>query len=235
MLFSCFIIYSVFLVLSVDGVEFECNYRYDGCEIESVDLSLKTIGANFTFSGTQEQKQNITEMKFSKVGRVVHLPLNLFEEFLKLKELTIYNSEIPILKSNLFGPELVKIQKLWLTDNRIQIIEENACTHLTNLESISLSWNEIKSLSAKLFQNNHKLKVIYLESNKIKMIHPETFRSLNQLAHVYLRVNECIDFRGCQTCYNAKISELEHYLQPCYENHAKSFNFLNEGENNKEA
>ncbi len=213
MFFRFFVIFFVFLELSVDGVELECDYDYgDGyyrCVVFSADFSLKTIGANFTFSGTQEQKQETTLIEFSWIGRVAHLPRNLFEVFPKLNSLVIWYSDIPILRNNFFKPEHNKLRKLWLSGNNIRIIQGNAFEHLTNLELINLQLNEIK------------------------MFGPGSFKNLHQLAGVFLWYNDCtnetIDCLDCDKKLNH--TELDLKLQPCFENYKKSSNLLNEGEN----
>jgi hypothetical protein len=209
--FRFFAIFSVFLELSVDGVELKCRYdRYSDyrCYVLRADFSMKTIGANFTFSGSQEQKQTTIEIKFYRSGRVAHLPLNLFEVFPNLIELSIKDSDIPILGNNFFKPEHNKLRRLVLNMDKIKIIEENAFEHLTNLEWINL------------------------EDNKIKMISPGTFKNLHQLAGVLLWNNECIhDTIGCSWCEKLNQTELDLKLQPCFENYKKSLNLLNEGEN----
>ncbi len=220
----------------------ECKYYGSdddriGCLVQSADLSSKTIGTNFSFSGTQEQKQ-ITLIKFSFIGRVAHLPRNLFEEFPKLNDLQIWNSDIQILRNNFFKPEFSKLQKLELNSDEIKIIDETAFKYLTNLKNIHLDRNKIKSLPAKVFQNNHKLKWIFIEYNKIKQIHPETFKNLNQLKEIYLWQNVCTNETfGCDTvgCQKSQLTEVDRLLQPCYENHAKSLELLNEGEKNYKA
>jgi Leucine-rich repeat (LRR) protein len=225
--------------LSVDGIELKCEYRdyFDDfrCEVESANLSLKTIGASFTFSGSQEQKQRATEIAFSQSGRVAHLPRNLFQLFPRFTSLSISNSDIPILRNNFFQSEFSKLRDLSLTFDNINGIEKNAFAYLTNLMELSLYNNKIKSLPAILFQNNRKLRSINLNRNMLKLIHPETFKNLNQLANVYLRGNECIDKAiGCKNCSTVDHPELEHELQPCYENYKTSLNLLNEGKNNEE-
>jgi Leucine-rich repeat (LRR) protein len=236
LLFSFFVISSAFLELSVDGVELKCDYDSDGgedrCRIVSADLSLKTIGTNYIFSATQEQKRNTARILFYNIGRVAHLPRNLFKEFQNLKKLDIWFSEIPILRNNFFNPEHNKFNELVLRNNRIKMIEENAFAKLKNLESISLINNDIKTLPAKLFLNNHKLKGINLSRNEIKRIHPGTFKNLNLLEQVDLRWNECFDQKiGCLDWWCTNLTELDRSLQPCYENYTKNFNLLKEGEN----
>ncbi len=207
----------------------KCEYFDDGelCQVESADFSMKTIGANFTFSGTQDEKQTTTEIWFYQIGRVAHLPRNLFKEFPKLKELQIYGSDIPILRSNFFKPGFNKLQELRLNRDKIKIIEENAIARLKNLETIELFLNEIRSLPGKLFRKNRKLKSIYLANNKIKIIHPGTFKNLNQLTCLWLGGNECVN--QSFGCLSGDKLELD-LLQRCYENYAKSLNLLNEGE-----
>jgi hypothetical protein len=196
--------------LSVDGVELKCRYDFvdHRCRVYRADLSLKTIGSNFTFSGTQEKKET-TVIAFLDSGRVAHFPRNLFKEFPKLNELSIWSSDIPILRNNFFKPEFSKLRKLQLVTNKIRIIQENAFEHLTNLEWIDLQYN------------------------RIKMIAPGTFRNLHQLKVVDLWQNECINaYIGCRDC-DRKLNqtELDLKLQPCFDNYKKSSNLLNEGEN----
>jgi hypothetical protein len=216
----------------------ECYYYGDydgddyGCQVHNVDLSKKTRSEKFTFSGTQEQKKNTTEIHFEESGRVAHVPRNLHEEFPKLTKLWITRSEIPIVKNNLFGPEFSWIKGLSLRENKIQIIEEEAFKHLQNLERIYLYYNQIQSLNAKVFQNNRKLEKIWIWKNKIKMIAPETFRHLNQLEWVELEWNDCVNKEiGCSWCNKIDHTKLNRDLHACYENHKKSSDLLNEGEN----
>ncbi len=217
----------------------ECNYddRFSGlqCHIKSVDLSKKNINEKFSFSGTKEEKENAIKIQFQEIGRVAHLPQNLVEEFPKLTQLSIQRSEIPIVKNNLLGPQFSQIKELHLESNQIKIIEDGAFKHLPNLEEVSLYDNKFKSLGAKVFENNSKLKVIWLQGNKIKIIAPETFRNLNQLKSIDFEGNECVGNEiGCFYC-DTKIdhTELNRDLHACYENHKKSSDFLNEGENTK--
>jgi Leucine-rich repeat (LRR) protein len=216
----------------------ECDYAayYDGgsgyCAVRKVDLSKKTLSEKFTFSGSQEQKKNATVIGFLRIGRVAHVPLNLAEEFPKLTDLQIEDSEIPIVRNNLLGPQFSWIKKLYLSGNKIQIVEEEAFKHLQNLIEIYLYDNQIQSLSAEVFKNNRELKVISLWNNNIKMIAPETFQHLNQLTRVDLKGNDCVNTVfswDCETKIDHTI--LNRYLHACYENHKKSSDLLNEGEN----
>jgi Leucine-rich repeat (LRR) protein len=240
MFFVTFRLFVIFCILVQCGAEadllVECAYRYffgGYCIVYNVDLSKKTLSQKFTFSGTQEQNKIATQIWFYGSGRIAHLPQNLAEEFPKLTDLWISNSEIPIVRNNLLGPQFSWIEELILGGNKIQIVEEEAFKQLHNLVRIYLHYNQIQSLSREVFENNRKLKGIYLDDNKIKMIAPETFQHLNQLKLVELGRNDCVDKDiGCWNC-DTKIdhTELNRDLHACYENHKKSSDLLNEGEN----
>jgi hypothetical protein len=242
MFFVTFRLFVIFCILVQFGTEadqvVECDYNYFGdgsgyCTVLNVDLSKKTVNEKFSFTGSQEQKKTAPAIQFQESGRVAHVPQNLREVFPNLTKLWITESEIPIVKNNLLGPEFSWIEKLNLQENNIQIVEEGAFKHLHNLEWISLSGNQIQSLRAKVFQNNRKLKEIRLDDNKIKMISPETFQHLNQLTDVDLNWNDCVDRDiGCLDCdTKTDHTELNRDLHACYENHKKSSDLLNEGEN----
>jgi hypothetical protein len=173
----------------------KCSYNYDGrCVVYDVDLSKKTVNENFAFSATQKEREDTIriELWFWGKGRVAHVPRNLVEEFRYLTTLLIKDSEIPIVKNDLLGPQFSQFESLHLSANKIKLIEDQAFQHLTNLEKIFLSQNEIQSLNGNIFRNNRKLKKISLWRNKIKTIAPDTFQNLDQLTRVNL-LNECVD------------------------------------------
>jgi hypothetical protein len=98
-----------------------------------------------------------------------------------------------------------------------------------------LEKNEIKSLTAKLFERNRQLKAIYLTLNKIKVIESQVFKNLDHLEVVGLYGNECFGRDiGCSGC-NSRINhwELDQKLQFCYNNYKANFDLLNEGENER--
>jgi hypothetical protein len=197
-LFRVFIIFSIFLQQSVNGIQFNCTYSnlYFGdehCEIEDVDLSKTTIGTNFTFFPTQDEKTRTTGIEFRFSRKVAYLPQNLKQVFPNLVGFWLEQSDIPILRRNLFGPQFKWILYLCLDKNGIQMIEENSFAHLTNLLAIRLGQNRLKSLSTKLFQYNRKLEWILIANNQINMIERDTFRHLHRLNNLDLSGNECVD------------------------------------------
>jgi hypothetical protein len=215
----------------VKAIQLGCKYSFGRCDVVVADFTKGTIGESFSFSGSQREKQQATWIKFSGIGRVVHLPQNLFLEFQKLSGLSVRSSEIPLVKTNLFPSQFDRIQQLHLISDGIKTIEEQAFARLINLIEIYLERNEIKSLTSKLFENNRQLKVINLSENQIKQIESEVFKNLNQLEFVGLYGNECFDQDiGCYGACKINHLELDHILQSCYDNYKSRSDFLDKGE-----
>jgi hypothetical protein len=201
------------------------------CGISEADLSMKTINDHFTFSGNK-QLDKVHYFEFQKIGKVDHLPSNFVEAFPSLRDFRIIRSYIPILKNGLLKSQFNKITSITFESDEIQMIEDNAFIHLTNLEELWIRWSNIRSLSARLFQNNQKLKIIKLTYNKIKMIAPQTFENLKQLRELDLGGSKCVEefaHIGCYGCNTTDHTKLDRILQPCYENHTKSVILLNTG------
>jgi Leucine-rich repeat (LRR) protein len=148
----------------------------------------------------------------------------LEEVFPKLEHIRVQESDIPILRNNLFGPQFKWILHLCLEYNGIQMIEENAFAELTDLVDLDLSQNKLRSLSKNLSQKNPKLHLIDLRDNQINAIEPQTFRDLDQLKLVYARGNKCTDHTDCKIdC------ELNKSLRRCYENYGIALKSLKRG------
>jgi Leucine-rich repeat (LRR) protein len=202
----------------------ECYRRYHQIELEYgvgridyVDLSESSERDQFTYNGTEDQKQKVTEFFFQQILKIDYIPVEIFTEFPNLNEIKIEDSKIPILKENLFGDECEKIKILWLRSNGIKIIERKAFYHLKNLVVINLSRNKIERITENIFQTNSKLEFVYFQENQIKALNPAIFRHLNHLKAVGFRSNRCAsqDFGGY---YPINLERMNNKLTPCYDN-----------------
>ncbi len=166
----------------------------------------------------------VYSIEFRLSGKVAHLPLNLEAVFPNLIDFRIQDSDIPILRNNLFGPQFYWIEHLYLQNNGIQMIEDSAFAELTDLVELDLSQNKLKRLSKNLFQSNTKLHLIDLRDNQINVIEPQTFEGLNDLKMFYASGNECADHTDC--IINC---DLDKSLRKCYENYGKALKSLKRG------
>jgi Leucine-rich repeat (LRR) protein len=193
------------------------------CRINDLNLSKSTFGTNFTLPRSK-YLTTVQFIEFWSSGKVAHLPLNLTKLFPKLEHFRIQESDIPILRNNLFESQHSWIEHLYFRNNGIQMIEEHAFAELTDLVELDLSQNKLKSLSKNLFHSNTKLHLIDLRDNQINVIEPQTFRDLNELQRIYANGNECNDDTDCLTnC------DLDKSLRTCYENYGKALKSLKRG------
>jgi Leucine-rich repeat (LRR) protein len=229
------------------GLELECEYKDGSCKVHAQGLLSKlTIGESFTISGSQKEKKDTSHATFWSIGRVAHLPTEISQAFPKLVKLSIEWSKIPLLKKDLFKPAFKKIRELLLSNNGIQLIEQEAFKHLTKLTVLKLDHNQIKSLDQKLFQHNLKLEEIDLSHNSLSQVELKTFDDLTRLKAVNLKKlhrGECIhekrDCPGCEATFNHSelnsrylqiTDEITPGLQTCDENYGRKLYWIEEGE-----
>ncbi len=188
------------------------------CKIVHVDLSESSDRDKFTFNGTEEEKQKVTEFNFEHIPKIDYIPVEIFTEFQNLKKFKIVDLNTPILKENLFTVECKKIEILWLERSEIEIIEKKAFFHLKNLAFINLNNNKIESIAENIFETNLKLEKIVLYNNQIKSLNPTIFKRLNRLKLVEFSSNRCASEKfGCENC-KMNHEKLNKKLTPCYDN-----------------
>ncbi len=199
--------------------QIEINSLRDGAAITSVDLSESSERDKFTFDGTEEEQQKVTEFRFQQIPKIDYIPVKIFTEFPNLKQISIEFSKLPIVKENLFNVEFEKIEKLSLGWNEIKTIERRAFFQLKNLVFINLISNKIESIGENIFEMNLKLEVIRLADNQIKSLNPAIFKHLNHLREVQFYSNRCAS-QGFYCADNCTIDheELNNGLTPCYDN-----------------
>lgn len=85
--------------------------------------------------------------------------------------------------------KLVNLRVLWLNNNKIVRIYENAFIHNQKLIDLSLFGNQIVTLHNNVFSSNTKLKSLYLNGNKIRHITSIVFDTLTILEYLDLSFN----------------------------------------------
>jgi Leucine-rich repeat (LRR) protein len=189
------------------------------CRVINVDLSFTQIDKKFNFSGSYQQKNDTRSVYFTKLPEVYFIPNDIFREFPSLNGLGVLESDMDVVKDDLFSSDFVNIEFLYLGRNKITTIESEAFYELINLKWLALWRNRIVELHLPLFKTNHKLERIGLSFNKITMIHPNLFKKLKHLKLVELSLNSCVnkDFGCAKNCSVTK-NELDKSLWGCYAN-----------------
>jgi Leucine-rich repeat (LRR) protein len=154
-----------------------------------LDLSIEQKEETFTFNCSNEEKLKTSAICFVCCD-IDFIPLEIFQEFPNLKLLFIRLSNLPIIKANLFTEEFIKIECLYLKDNNIQEIEEDAFSELKELKLIDLSGNEIESIRHDIFKNNLKLEMIDFTFNDIKLLNVDLFKNLVNLKELSINYSD---------------------------------------------
>lgn len=129
-----------------------------------------------------KEPSSIDELHLSRTNQEVNL-----DNFYRIKVLTISNSLMNNLNSGLFG-ELQQLIKLVLIRNEIKHIEH--FTQLTNLEKLFISSNKVEIINKATFMNLCSLKLLTLEENKIYFIHADAFARNKNLVELNLNRND---------------------------------------------
>lgn len=112
---------------------------------------------------------------------------NFVENFQYLKFLDLGENFIKNLSDLENLPNLKYLYGLRLTENQIEILENNQFIHLKNLQIVNLSKNRIRHIDRETFAANEFLQAIRLDGNSIRNI-DYMFENLTQL--VFLNISE---------------------------------------------
>ncbi|KAG5668063.1 hypothetical protein PVAND_016019 [Polypedilum vanderplanki] len=108
-------------------------YLSDALELQKFPTGIDKIFKNLSMI-------SITNTKLKEITK------EDLKVFPNLKNLHIYGSQIKILKEDLFENNL-KVEVLWLSDNKISHIDSKSFSKLNNLNVLLLSGNDCESLT----------------------------------------------------------------------------------------
>lgn len=109
-----------------------------------------------------------------------------FHEFIHLKEFTMSKSVVNKLITNLFAG-LQQLNKLVISGNEIKELEQFA--QLTNLEKLFMIDNKVEVIRKETFTNLTSLKLLTIERNEIFFIHADAFEGNENLEELNLNEN----------------------------------------------
>ncbi|EFA05155.1 Protein slit-like Protein [Tribolium castaneum] len=116
----------------------------------------------FNFSG------KVIGTLFISQCNVVEIQKHIFRPFNVTESVEITFNRIPIIKSETFMD--LAITNLLLSENQIELVEDNSFCNLHNLRMLHLNNNKIKRLNCLAFDNLPNLLNLYFTSNKIKKL-----------------------------------------------------------------
>jgi hypothetical protein len=215
------------------GMNLKCSYTtfsgriwpsHKACKVSNIEFSLTNKLESHTFYGSSSEKSDTKSFWIFNSPNLQFIPVEILSEFSNLNGLIIHESNLTVIKNDLFTSMFHILELLDLYNNNIKYIQSGAFKHLTNLKWIRLYNNKIQSLPFLIFQNNLKLIFIDFDLNEIQSINPQLFKNLNHLKNVDFNRNKCINKNiGCASC-SVSQSTLDLDFATCF----KDFDSLEE-------
>jgi Leucine rich repeat len=216
------------------------DYRKHSCSINDTEMTNIKFQEPF-FNKTVTSMHIINTTKTS-------IPINLNDKFPSLLNLRVELTDLSEMTQvqtqaltnivNLYlGNNIIssisndafhnttQLKLLYLNGNRISNLHSSTFKKLANLERLFLENNNITELSAEIFSQNVNLQRIYLQNNKLLVISKGTF-DLPNLSVLNVRDNICIN----KWTFDANIviikEAIEDFCHPSVENLRKSTIYL---------
>ncbi|XP_063535089.1 toll-like receptor 6 [Cydia strobilella] len=142
--------------------------------------SLKTLNL------TNNHLQNIKTIGFSDSFREQNLSVRSCNLVIEVLDLS-YNDLIVVTDNSL--SKLRSLSKLFLQNNAISTLEDNAFEGLLSLQVLNLSSNFLNEVPPDLFADTKSLKEIYVSNNTMKVLPPALFNGLEYLQILDLSQN----------------------------------------------
>jgi len=176
----------------------ELDSHLNKCDVQDIELFCNAdikMANDDCYVTQMEQVSDILPVK--KVHNI--------EEMSKVKDFIIDFSLIEYLPTNIssFFPNIKEYCAYGIIK---KIVKENF-EKLIYLERIDLSNNMIESIDENVFEDNKRIEKIFLNFNKIKSIQPETFKNLKNLRNLEMKENICANL------YLQEVSNSERRLE----------------------
>ncbi|XP_055377442.1 leucine-rich repeat-containing protein 15-like [Condylostylus longicornis] len=206
------LIFLLFITIIIEKNEIYCK------KIQIEDYCLGPI-CEYLFWKPDQDEVNIDKifdskkLLYFKNSIIPKIPIELFNVYPDLKQLSISNAYVEELPDNLTSnnleflylsnnklksiennvfKSLPNLKYLWLSNNQIEKINEFAFDDMDNLLFLELSNNEITELSDLLFQNIPKLTSLFLSKNKITTLQEGLFDNNTNLYQLNIDNNNIL-------------------------------------------
>lgn len=176
-------------------MEVFCEIRI--CEPDVCVLN-ETIDSDDYVFGSQVDTA-VERFSIENKANLEYLPRHIGGKFPRLKDFGATGCSLNVIRDYFFE-NMLRLEGLFLSDNKIAFIERRAFKDLAKVKSLALERNLIESFHEELFQSMTNLKSIFLSDNQIKFLSPSTLDIPGAaLEYLDFQSNVCID-----NFYNAR-------------------------------
>ena len=144
----------------------------------------KINGEGFSVAG--DPTQNLKAFSIANNKEVEFLRENFFKTFPGLVAYRAQNCLITTVNGQHFK-DLIKLEYLDLSINKIESIEGDSFKDLTKFERLNLKNNKIKKIDPNWFQSLQNLSRLFISENQIEMLDEQVFDNLKNLGIIAVR------------------------------------------------
>lgn len=170
-MFKNCLIFFFFFATSTLAINLECAFSDRNNFGYKCDATLRiTSKEDRTISrllAVHQPRKNDENVKFfDAIGKTIHFfPLGVNKIFPNLEIVQIYGSNLKEISSGDLQQFGEKLTVLWLPSNELEIISKNLFEFSVNLEWIDFSFNKIKHVDARSFEELKVLKSLAFDTN----------------------------------------------------------------------
>jgi Leucine rich repeat len=164
----------------------------------------------------------LSDIIYSRLDNVVALtfrnssihewPDQLLTSFPRLKKLEAEKCKFVNMPQHVFGsltrPDFRSLESLYLSNNAIDIIEDNSFRNVINVYMLDLSQNWIKKLCKQAFSRLYMLLYLDLSGNRLTNLNADVFKPLMSIYSIDLSDNFLITFDFDSIATNQNLNEI---------------------------
>ena len=168
----------------------EVNDNYEMClKLYYEGKQKKLMEVNEDFLQHHGIHAGVSKIELKKKEFTYYFEDEVFSKFKNLKSLHTIDSNLRKISEKSFN-NLVKLEEIDLSSNKIRIIEDRSFSTLKSLSTLRLVRNKIEELNQETFEGLINLKTLELTSNSIRQLNDLVFLNMVSLKTLHLGSNQ---------------------------------------------
>lgn len=223
-----------------DVVAFRLTYCYSQCTA-IIKTVLKTFpnliqalidkneGLKELRTNVYQDAKNLVELVIVENYNLIEIQAQAFNGASKLEKMNLtFNAFQKIDEAAFEG--IPTVHSLNLAFNNLKSVPDNLYDPLPNIRETAICFNRLTSISQRLFAKNPNLSKLWLRQNQINAIDPAFFDHIPKLSFLMLSENVCINKTWWIDGKKVTLDTVRRDLAKCFENHADFEKLTNQAE-----
>lgn len=217
-LFTCVCFISTITIIRIDPLSKLCSVW--GVNVTNDNYEVRS------FTGLNGcDARHVTELQFRNYT-LEYIPYGIGRKFTALTFFVVGSEEKNMGLKRLQRANFENMESLYhliVTNNNIEIVDEDSLRDLPNLITFFMSFNKLKRLERYTFENNAKLLIFFVNSNQLEYLHRDLFKNNPLLEAISLRNNHLklihVDFTSLRS-----LKALDLHANVCIDKCTEDFN-----------